>query len=152
MAVDINFTFLKIAKQIERETKKALKEEQRETIKDLKRATSKWKTPAEFTVEKEDEGATIVTEDDRYIWVDEGTAPHTIVPKKNKFLKFRPGDRVRNEIARRQSTQTSKDVAVYTKTVHHPGIKPRNFTETVMRKREKKFTSAIEDAVEKAIG
>lgn len=151
MTVDIRVDFRDIAKDIEKETKKAMRKQQKDLIRELKSETSKWKKPAEYEAVETDDGATIVTDDDRVTWIDEGTAPHSITPKRHRFLKFRPGDHVRNEIARRQASVASQDVAVYAKTIHHPGIKPRNFIEKVMQRQEKDVMSAIEDAVEKAI-
>lgn len=151
MSFDVQFSFDTIAKNIKKSTKEALEKENKKTIRALKQATSKWKTPAEFETVETDEGATIVTEDQRYTWVDEGTKPHAIRPKKARFLRFRPGDAIRNEIARRQSMGAASDVAVYTKAVQHPGIRPRNITERVMLRREKEIINALESAVEKAI-
>ena len=151
MPVDIRVDFERIARDIQKETQLAMKKEQKKLMRKLQAATAAWKTPAQFDTEDTDEGVTIVTTDDRVTWVDEGTAPHTITPKRNRFLKFRPGDNVRQEIARRQTAQAAQDVAVFIKTVHHPGIKPRNFIEEVMKKQEKDIITALEDAIEKAI-
>jgi hypothetical protein len=152
MSFNIEFSFDDIAKEIQKSTQQAVKKENEKTIRALKQATAQWKKPAEFETVETDDGATIMTEDQRYTWVDEGTKPHAILPKKSRFLRFRPGDGVRNEIARRQSMAAASDVAVYAKAVQHPGIRPRNITERVMLRREKDIVKAIEDAVEKAIG
>jgi hypothetical protein len=151
MPVDIMVDFERIARDIQKETKEALKKQQKKLLRELKKATSAWKTPAQFDTEKADEGVTIVTNDDRVTWVDEGTKPHTITPKRHRFLKFRPGDNVRQQIARRQTAQASQDVAVFAKSVQHPGIKPRNFVERVMKKQEGDIVAALEDAIEKVI-
>lgn len=151
MPVDIMVDFERIARDIKKETQAALKKQQKKLIRELKAATAAWKKPAQFDTEETDEGVTIVTNDNRVTWVDEGTAPHIITPKRHRFLKFRPGDNVRQTIARRQNAQATQDVAVFVKSIQHPGIKPRNFVERVMKKQEGDIVGALEDAIEKVI-
>ncbi|MFZ9755850.1 MAG: hypothetical protein ACO3DK_07455 [Bacteroidia bacterium] len=141
----------KIAKSVQDSVRKEIKNQQRETVRELKRETSYWKRAAVFDINETDEGATISTNDPRYTWVDEGTKPHVIRPRNARVLRWLPGSRVRNEIARRNAMADRSDVAQYASSVNHPGIRPRNFTDTVLRRREKKAEKSISQVLEKAI-
>lgn len=150
--VKMNFSFDKIAAQVDSAVKAQLLREQKKNARELQRATATWKNPLQLEIDDTDEGATISTDDQRYEWVDEGTKPHDIRPRNARVLRFLPGNGVRSEIARRKNNAARRDAqAVYTRQVRHPGIKPRSITERVMAKRRIPIVSAVEDAVEKAI-
>jgi hypothetical protein len=148
---DITFDLQKIAEQVQQGVANEIKKQHKKTVKELKRQTAYWQRPAVFNVTETEEGATISTDDPRYTWVDEGTNPHVIRPRNGKMLRWLPGSRVRNEIARRNNMADRKDVAQFTPSINHPGIRPRHFTDTVMRRREKEIDKAISRVLEKAI-
>ena len=92
------------------------------------------------------------TDDEVYRYVDEGTKPHDIVPKKPGGILVFPG------------TFTSKTVPgvigsragykggeiIKRPRVHHPGTKARRFTEIIKGKWEKRFKSDMEDVMKAA--
>lgn len=148
----IDFDLGATADNIEAEVKKAVLDQQKRNARAIKQATASWKKKLELEIEETDEGVTISTDDPRYLWVDEGTKPHEIKPRNAKALRFLPGNKVRSEIARRQKNAAQRDAkAVFTKSVMHPGIRPRSITELVLAKRQLAMVSAIEAAIEKAI-
>lgn len=145
----INFNFDDIADSVDRHTKRAIEREQKKIVKALEQATGAWQRPVAFESNvDDDEGATISTEDNRYKWVDEGTRPHVIRPRNARILRWLPGSNVRNEIARRQARADQRDAAVYAKEVNNPGIRPRSFTDNVMRRRKRYVYKAIENALD----
>lgn len=148
---NINFDLEEIAKNTKRAVEAEIKKQHKKTITELKRQTSYWKRPVDFEIEETKEGATISTYDPRYTWVDEGTNPHKIEPRNKRVLRWLPGSRVRNEIARRNNMADRQDVAQFTPSVQHPGIRPRHFTDYVMKRREKQINKAILAVLEKAI-
>jgi len=150
--VSFDFDLNDLAKDIEKEVAAAVRKQNKEIARTIENLTRSWKTRLELEIDEDDESATISTDDMRYEWVDEGTRPHEIRPRNARRLRWLPGDRVRNEIARRKNAQAAKDVAVFTTVVQHPGIRPRSFTERAMAGREAKIFEAIDVAIEKAIG
>lgn len=148
---DINFDLEKIADNVKKSVDAEIKKQHKKTITELKRQTAYWKRPVNFEIEETEEGATISTYDPRYTWVDEGTRPHPIEPRNKKVLRWLPGSRVRNEIARRNNMADRQDVAQFTPSVQHPGIRPRHFTDYVMKRRERAIDKAILAVLEKAI-
>lgn len=149
--VMVNFSFKEIALDVDKSAKNAIAEYQKRITKDLEKSTQAWSKPVEFEINENKESVTISTEDNRYQWVDEGTKPHDIRPKKARTLRWLPGGKVRNEIARRQANAERRDVAIYATKVSHPGIRPRSITARVMKRHESKIVSSVSDAIMKAV-
>jgi hypothetical protein len=106
---------------------------------DLIRTTTTWNHKVSWIRNKTSAGGLSVveisTEDDVYKWIDEGTRPHYIIPKRATFLRFHSG----------YNAKTTPGILgahgggdhgplVYRQIVFHPGNAPRNFTQTVMEK------------------
>lgn len=149
-SVQINFDFQKISAEIESQSKIIVKSQTRDMQNDIEKETEYWKNPIQMSVEQDDDSGTISIDDERYLWIDEGTKRHVIKPKNARILRFRSGDSVRNEIARRRAMSNAADVAQYTTSVNHPGIKPRSITQKILEKRTKKALQALTKMLEKA--
>ena len=147
----MNFDLNDIKNNIQKGTKNVVKMQMKDVQKDISQATREWSKPVNMSVTENDDGGTISIDDQRYLWVEEGTKPHIIKPRKAQVLRFLPGNRVRNEIARRRNNAAMADAAQYTSTVQHPGIKPRSITERILKKRRAKVLQAFEQMLEKAI-
>jgi hypothetical protein len=148
----MNFDLDKISEKLEEKLKKAIIKEQQKNAREFRRETARWNKPLEITVNEDDDNVTIETDDERFKWVDEGTAPHQIRPRNARILRFLPGNRVRSEIARRQNNAARKDASVvFAKQISHPGIKPRSITQKVLARRRLPIISEISKVVEKAI-
>lgn len=83
-----------------------------------------------------------------WVFVDEGTKPHIIVPKRAKRLRFQTGY-ISKTLARPARTVSgggkyTGDV-VYAKRVEHPGNEARNFTGEIAEDIKPSFKSAIEN-------
>src|SRR5690554_2536857 len=74
---------------------KAAQKTARLVERDLEATTRTWKHKPDFdVVTTEIEGdltITAGTDDKRYGWIDAGTDPYTIRPKRSKYLRFRVG-------------------------------------------------------------
>ena len=96
----------------------------------------------------------IGTKDEIYGYVDEGTSPHIIAPKKPggrlRFFGggFKPKSRV-GYIASYNGVTASKDLT-YTKIVHHPGTKARNFSKKIAEKWQKEFAKMMRAGIKRA--
>jgi hypothetical protein len=86
----------------------------------------------------------------KWTFLDEGTKPHAIKPKKKPALAFRSGFQAKttpNLIT--SSTGGSFGPFVHLRkgqSVKHPGIKPRNWTKIVVKQRSPKFAEAMSKA------
>ena len=79
--------------------------------------TRTWATPPNVDIQQKGDATLIIINDDRWVWADEGTRPHVIVPKRAKVLRF-----------------TTTAGVVFTKRVNHPGQKAQYLTKKVQAK------------------
>lgn len=123
--------------------------------KDYKLTTASWKhqptfetvialgrTKAEFLVG---------TDDEIYRYVDEGTKPHMIYPKKAKRLHFFAGGSPKTQPGVIGSTSGSPgNREVFSPGVAHPGAKARKFSNIINKKHEKLFKERMHEAMRRA--
>lgn len=121
-----------------------LREVGKEIQADFEGTVSTWKHKPTFKVEISTAGGqpsvTVGTADEKYKWVDEGTSPHVIVPKKAKILRFpsksvpktRPGNLTAG------AGMVGGD-EVFAHVVLHPGTQPRKFSEKIKNKWKGEF-------------
>lgn len=126
--------------------------------KDFERTTRGWKTEVKFTTQKalnvtstSIRGA-VGTDNKIYGYVNNGTRPHIIRPKRAKALRFqtgyRPKTRFRTLIS--FSGGGAYGAYAYAKSVRHPGTKPREFDYTIADMRQPDFEKACRSAIAKA--
>lgn len=118
---------------------------------DFKVTTRTWTNKPDFTIDASKEDRRIVgTSDPIYGYVDKGTKPHIIRPK-------RPGGRLTwmgtayrakttpNVIGSKSSKNNNS--IVYTKIVQHPGNAPRNFSIVIRDKWAKEMRIRMQSAL-----
>lgn len=121
-------------RKIEAAVREGMEEAADETKSMLERTTSSWQNQPTFTIEQQSDGFTVGTNDPIYGYVDEGTKPHIITPKRARRLVFNVGGRAKTAPNVIGSTSGARgDTRVFAKMVRHPGTKPRNFTKIVQR-------------------
>lgn len=85
-----------------------------------------------------------------YKWVDEGTKPHIIRPRRSKFLRFRVGGRAKTTPNVIGSGPGSRGDAWRTADfVLHPGTRARNFTKRIKERRQKTVEQEISQSIAK---
>lgn len=112
-----------------------------------------WENPAAFTTEEQSDGSIIIGTNGR-IWhyVDEGTPPHVITPKRGKVLVFGVGGRPKTTPGRLTSGAGSKSsIVVIRPRVNHPGTEPRRFTELIMKRWKRGVQPFIRAAIEEVL-
>ena len=134
--------------------KKAVQKSADLTRRDLESTTRTWKHKPKFAVIVE-ENATLYsvfagTNDDIYRYVDQGTKPHDIKPKRSKYLRFSGGYQAKTRVGiiGSQDGGSSGD-PVFSKGVHHPGTKARNFIITINKRRQKTIGQEVDQALAK---
>ena len=88
----------------------------------------------------------------KWNWLNEGTKPHVIVPKRAKMLRFQSGytaGSTPNSLRTRRSRSFGE--TVYAKRVNHPGIKARNWTILVLKERYVPYRTSMNEALEKGL-
>lgn len=91
------------------------------------------------------------TSDLIYKYVDEGTKPHPIFPKKAKFLRFQSGYQAKTTpgiIGSKAGGRSGSEV--FSRGVMHPGSKPRKFSELINKKYKSRFKDKMHDSMKRA--
>lgn len=140
--------------RIERAVKKAMYEAAEEGKDLLERCTATWENQPTFTITEVKDGLIIGTDDPIFGYVDEGTPPHTIAPKRRTFLRFRSGYTPKTSPGQIGSGSggASGDVVFTRKPVNHPGTRARRFTEQAQRLTQNALPVIIAQHIGGALG
>ena len=108
-----------------------------------------------FVIENKDEenkiSAAVYTTDQIYAWINDGTKPHVIRPKKAKMLAFPSAFRPKTSKAVLTSGQGYKSSSrVLALQVEHPGTEARSFDERIEKKAIPNFKKRVAAAMKEA--
>lgn len=122
--------------------------------KDFDLTTQGWNHDVEFTIEEAgDYDLTVSTDDEIWGWVDEGTDPHIIMPKKAKRLRFATGGTPKTRVGSIISGAGARgSTVVFRGAVRHPGTKARDFSGQIAKKWRRGVAPFIRAAIEEALG
>ncbi len=119
-----------------------------------------WKTPLKWTVKVDVNSSrwklTLIMKGPgelitRWRYVDEGTRPHIIRPRRAKRLRFQSGYSAGSSAGQLFTSRGGASGAtVFRPYVKHPGTKARNWSRVIARETEKPLTSWMEAAMKKA--
>lgn len=124
------------------------------TLRDLESTVKTWDTKVTFdvTITQSGNDYSVVagTDSDVYKWVDSGTKPHTIKPKRSRYLRFLSGYRAkgRTGIIGSRAGGSYGDT-VFSKGVNHPGFAGRRFTILIAKRRQKTIVQEIAQEIAK---
>ncbi len=124
------------------------------TERDLKSTVKTWNHKVEFEVVEDRSGGdyalTAGTDDKIYGYVNDGTKPHVIRPKKSRFLRFQGGytAKTRVGIIGSRPGGASGD-SVTAQKVNHPGFPGRNFITVIGKRRQKTLEQETSQAIAK---
>lgn len=122
-----------------------------ESIVLYQRTTRTWKRKPRFIPLRTPRGVTIATDSAIYKYVDFGTRAHDIVARRVPFLVFRwpykaaTKPRVISSYKAQYGDNWAKR-----KRVRHPGIKARDFTDTIAKRMSKRANSILRKQLEQA--
>jgi len=135
LTTKLNELFKKMVKLLPQVVAAEMRAIASDVVADLEGTAATWEDQPTFDVKSNADGSQKITTEHRvWNWVDQGTAPHTIVPKRAEFLRFnvpyspatRPGS------LKARNAKTGKKT-VRTRVVFHPGIEPRQFSVKILR-------------------
>lgn len=130
-------------------------------VESHRRVVADWEHQPDFAARKYVEADRLAvsvypTGPSKSIWeyVDQGTRPHPITPKRARFLRFQwggPGSYVAKTLPRPARTVSGGGrvvggVTVYAKRVEHPGSEGRGFTQQIAEDIEPDFLRVVENA------
>lgn len=110
-------------------------------LRDLESTVRTWKHKPTFDVTITQQGdsysVTAGTDDEIYGYVNNGTRPHAIRPKRSRYLKFGSGFRAKTRVGVIGSFQGgSFGNDIFSRGVQHPGFPGRKFTERIAQRRQ----------------
>lgn len=110
-----------------------------------------WKRKPHFEKQIFPDGQMIAgTDDEIFGYVDEGTRPHIIRPRRAKALRFNTVFRAKtipNQMTSRPGL--SAPPVAHRLEVHHPGTKPRNLTKLMAKRSAIRFSRNMTKAMKK---
>jgi hypothetical protein len=141
-----------------REMSKAVDKSADDMLADFRKTTRTWKTDVKFYARpkggrlgRRDLVITVYTNSQIYQYVEAGTKPHTIRPKKAKALKFLSNYRAKTRpgfIGSGSGGASGDDV--FAQEVHHPGAKARNFAAIIAKRHAPRFKKNVDAAMARA--
>lgn len=121
---------------------------------DYQKTVKTWTNKPVFKIKPEGKFAVFVgTSDTIYGYVELGTRPHIIRPKRAKALRFNSAG-FKPKTTPSQLTAVSGSPAspptVYTQEVNHPGTQARNFTPKIAKRAQSRLSRAAQIALKKS--
>lgn len=145
-------------KAFTRELSKAVDKTANDMRGDFEKTTRTWDTDVKFYVRpkggqigRRDMVITVYTNNQIYQYVDEGTKPHIIRPKKASTLRFLSNHKAKTRPGFIGSSQGgSSGESVFSKEVMHPGTRPRNFAAIIAKRHAPRFKKNVDAAMARA--
>lgn len=123
-------------------------------LRDLEATVRTWDTKPTFdvTITQTDGSYSVTagTDNEIYSYVDGGTKPHAILPKRSKYLKFSSGYKAKTRVGFIGSNEGgSSGDSVFSRGVYHPGFPGRKFTTLIQKRRQTTVQQEISAAIAK---
>ncbi len=136
--------------------RRTIRDEQRKEAdrvkKDFLSTVSTWKKKPEFEIRDTRFGFDVFTDNDIFGYVDKGTRPHVIEPKKATVLAFSTGGSPKTRPGKFRAVSGKAGTnPVFAKRVQHPGTKPRKLTKKVRERSKKRYARNIQKAIAKVV-
>jgi hypothetical protein len=151
-ASQVSKRYKALLKKIPDAQEKALSRLADEAIALHKKTTGTWRHKPKFYKVRTKRGISVATKSDIYKWVDRGTKPHIIRARNAKFLAFRYPYKAATKprvIASYRATVGKNWARKFE--VHHPGTKPRNFTDEIVKRIQKRAANVMREEINKVI-
>lgn len=114
-----------------------------------------WKHKPKFVVNLTERSVSVGTDDKVYSYVDEGTPPHIIRPKRARSLRFYAGGfraKTTPNNLYAQKGQTANQNLTYSQGVRHPGTEARHFTTLIKERSSKRVASSFQKELRLRLG
>lgn len=132
-------------------TRRIVAEEAVEVRTDYEKTIKTWKHKPIFVIQwnKDRTSATVGTDSKIYEYVDAGTPPHLIKPKRPGYpLSFNVPTKAKTRVMQINSYSGSKGTKpVKAMVVHHPGTKARKFTPVILRAHKRMFAKRMQQEI-----
>jgi len=121
-------------------------------VLDLEQTHATWRTPVRWIVKIRAHEVEVRTKSQVWAYVDQGTRPHIIRPRRRRRLVFRAGYRAKTRPGSIVSGAGGPfGPIVVARQVLHPGTKARGFTQRLRAKWNKKWPHMLQRAIAEAL-
>lgn len=117
---------------------------------ELLQPTANWKNKPQFQIRLFENGVLVYTEDEHYVWTNNGTNPHQITARNVPRLAFQKNWRASTS-PRSLNSGIGMKYGSWRRpySVMHPGTAARYFTEVVAAMEELRWPQEVQDAISK---
>jgi hypothetical protein len=120
-------------------------------VQEFQQTTRSWRHKPDFRIAKDgDDRVTVGTDDEVYGYVDQGTRPHVIRPRRGRFLRFQAGARAKTTPGSLSSGGGGGGTTTFRRGVNHPGTKARGFSELIAKRAEGRVLDEVTRQLRKA--
>ncbi len=107
-----------------------------------------WNHRPGFSIDSKPGERIVGTDDTIYGYVNDGTRPHMIYPRRARRLAFASGYRAKTRPGSISSSSGgSSGGTVFARAVHHPGTKARSFTKAIAKKWQQLLPQQMQRAI-----
>lgn len=139
-------------KAVDKAVRDAYRDAAGELLKDFEKTVATWETPVRFRVRVGRESVSVYTDNAIWRYVDKGTRPHIIRPRRAKALAFATGGAAKTRVGSIIARAGGRgDGTAFATEVQHPGTKARGFSWRLKAKWDKKWPKLVQQAVDKAL-
>lgn len=123
-------------------------------MRDLQATVQTWTKKPTFDITITEQGGNYSvsagTDDEIYGYVNNGTKPHEIKPKRSKYLRFSSGYKAKTRVGIIGSIEGGAfGDDVFSAGVFHPGFPGREFTKKIAQRRQVTVRQTIDDGIAK---
>lgn len=131
---------------------RALDRNAAETFAEYQKIVATWNTQVNFTIHKTKYGRSVGTRSKIFLYVDQGTRPHVIRPKKGKVLKFATGGRPKTKPKIISSYKGAQGTDWHSaQQVQHPGTEARKFSAVITTRARSRQARYINQELKKVL-
>jgi hypothetical protein len=114
--------------------------------------TQTWKTDVTFSIKKRNKARRVTTSNRIYGYVNDGTRPHIIRPKRARVLTFLTPYRAKTKPRKIRSGRGGVgNTIIYTKIVQHPGTQAREFDKTIQEKWQRALPTTMQRTIDSEV-
>jgi hypothetical protein len=151
-SIPVNMKDFLNVKQIEAEMRKATANIRKEIVADFRKTVQTWDHPVNFRSRTDVSGGQLVmyvyTSDKIFMYVNDGTRPHSIEAKNKPRLAVRTGFHPKTQVGQIGSSKGGYSGSTYyAMKVEHPGVVARRFNDVIADKYRAELFTALVDAM-----
>lgn len=153
-AIRVPARLLELPARLERAIQNGMQSAAQGVRVDFVATTRTWERGVAFTITKPGGYRRVIgTDDEVWFWLDGGTRPHLIAPRRARALAFAVGGRpkTRPRVLSSSGGSTGSTFVTTRGIVQHPGTKAREWTDVAQEKWQKQLPVVVQRAIDSEV-